>query len=61
MRRKNGGMTATPEAIPYHPELIPLRSAYLCAECDVIGNDSTRCWACGCTSLLLLVNVLKEK
>ena len=57
-------MAASSEGLVHCSEkvaLIPLREAYLCAECDVIGNDSTHCWACGCTSLLLLINVLKEK
>jgi hypothetical protein len=56
-------MSSPVEAVAKYPELalIPLREAYLCAECDVIGNDATYCWACGCTSLLTLAAVLKEK
>ena len=44
--------------------LIPLRDAYLCANCEVIGNDARKCWSCGEESGLLplakTLGLLKE-
>lgn len=38
---------------------IPLADSYLCANCDSIGNDSTRCHACGETvGLMSLARVI---
>jgi hypothetical protein len=34
----------------------PLASAFLCADCDSIGNCSARCPACAGNSLLALSN-----
>ena len=30
-------------------QLIPLRNAYICFNCETIGNDSRLCFACGST------------
>jgi hypothetical protein len=37
---------------------IPLASAYLCPNCNSIGNCSERCPACASPALLGLANVL---
>jgi DNA-directed RNA polymerase subunit RPC12/RpoP len=37
---------------------IPIGSAYLCADCNAIGNNSTRCPACASTVLMNLAGVL---
>jgi hypothetical protein len=35
-------------------QLIPLGSAYLCGDCNTIGNDSRECHACRSTGLITL-------
>jgi hypothetical protein len=40
---------------------IPLTSAYLCQDCDCVGNSSTQCPACASTSLLGLACVLNRE
>lgn len=39
---------------------IPLASAYLCQDCDAIGNSATRCPACASTALLGLSCILNR-
>jgi hypothetical protein len=39
---------------------IPLASAYLCQDCDCVGNSATRCPACASTALLGLACVLNR-
>lgn len=40
---------------------IPLASAYLCQDCDCVGNSSTQCPACASTALLGLACVLNRE
>jgi hypothetical protein len=40
---------------------IPLQSAYLCTDCDHIGDNAVRCEQCASESLLSLANVLNRK
>jgi hypothetical protein len=42
-------------------EHIPLMSAYLCQDCDCVGNSSTSCPACASRSLLGLASVLNRE
>jgi len=39
---------------------IPLESAYLCQDCDCVGNCSTHCPACASTALMNLASVLNR-
>lgn len=39
---------------------IPLKSAYLCQDCDCVGNSATRCPACASTALMNLACVLNR-
>ncbi len=39
---------------------IPLKSAYLCQDCDCVGNSATRCPACASTVLMNLAAVLNR-
>jgi hypothetical protein len=39
-------------------QYIPLDSAYLCPDCNSIGNNSGICPACACTALMSLACVL---
>jgi len=41
-------------------EHIPLRSAYLCQDCDCVGNCATQCPACASAALLSLAVVLNR-
>ena len=40
---------------------IPLKSAYLCPDCNAIGNSSRRCPACACEVLLSLAGILDRE
>ena len=40
---------------------IPLAEAYLCADCNSIGNNSTRCPACAGLSLISLSAILNRE
>jgi hypothetical protein len=40
---------------------IPLKSAYLCPDCNTIGNSSRQCPACACEVLLSLAGVLNRE
>jgi len=40
---------------------IPLKSAYLCPECDSIGNNSQSCPACASTALMSLASILDRE
>jgi|HubBroStandDraft_5_1064220.scaffolds.fasta_scaffold138616_2 hypothetical protein len=40
---------------------IPLRSAYLCQDCNCIGNCSMQCPACASTAVLNLSSVLDRE
>lgn len=40
---------------------IPLKSAYLCQDCDCIGNSAVQCPACASTALLGLSSVLNRQ
>lgn len=40
---------------------IPLASAYLCANCDCIGDCAEQCPACASSFLLALANVLDRE
>jgi hypothetical protein len=42
-------------------EYIPINSAYLCADCNSIGNNSQRCPACASTALMNLAGVLDRE
>ena len=42
-------------------EYIPISSAYLCADCNSIGNNSQRCPACASTVLMNLAGVLDRE
>jgi hypothetical protein len=39
---------------------IPLTSAYLCPDCDCVGNSSRQCPACACEVLIALAGVLNR-
>ena len=40
---------------------IPLKSAYLCQDCDAVGNSAMQCPACASGVLLGLAGVLDRK
>jgi DNA-directed RNA polymerase subunit RPC12/RpoP len=40
---------------------IPLNSAYLCQDCDAVGNSAMRCPACGSQVLMGLARVFDRK
>jgi hypothetical protein len=40
---------------------IPLNSAYLCQDCDSVGNSSMRCPACGLEVLMGLAGVFDRR
>jgi len=40
---------------------VPLKSAYLCPDCNAIGNSSTQCPACAGEVLLSLAVVLDRE
>jgi len=40
---------------------IPLNSAYLCQDCDAVGNSSMRCPACASEALMALACVFSRK
>jgi hypothetical protein len=40
---------------------IPLNSAYLCQDCDAVGNSSMRCPACASEVLLGLAGVFERE
>jgi primosomal protein N' len=40
---------------------IPLNSAYLCQDCNAVGNSSTRCPACASEVLMGLAGVFDRK
>jgi hypothetical protein len=40
---------------------IPLRSAYLCQDCDCVGNSSVQCPACASMVLMSLSSVLDRE
>jgi hypothetical protein len=40
---------------------IPLNSAYLCLDCDAVGNSSMRCPACASRVLIGLAGVFDRK
>ncbi|HTB96286.1 MAG TPA: hypothetical protein VK716_04710 [Terracidiphilus sp.] len=42
-------------------EHIPLTSAYLCQDCECIGNCATSCPACASRALLALAGVLNRE
>jgi hypothetical protein len=42
-------------------QYIPLASAYLCQDCDSVGNSSMRCPACASEVLMGLAGVLDRK
>jgi hypothetical protein len=44
-----------------HMQHIPLASAYLCPDCNCIGNCASQCPACASPVLLALANVLDRK
>jgi hypothetical protein len=39
----------------------PLKSAYLCQDCDSIGNNSGKCPACASTVLMSVAGVLDRE
>ena len=39
----------------------PLNNAYLCQDCDTIGNNAVRCPACASDALMVLEVVLNRK
>ncbi len=40
---------------------VPLKSAYLCQDCNAIGNSSTHCPACASEVLMNLASVLNRE
>jgi DNA-directed RNA polymerase subunit RPC12/RpoP len=40
---------------------MPLTSAYLCQDCESVGNSSMRCPACSSTILMCLATVLDRQ
>lgn len=42
-------------------QYIPLTNAYLCQDCDAIGDNSMRCPACASEVLMGLAGVLDRK
>jgi hypothetical protein len=42
-------------------QYIPLTSAYLCQDCDSVGNSSMQCPACASEVLMGLAGVLDRK
>jgi len=42
-------------------QYIPLTKAYLCQDCDAVGNNSMRCPACASEVLMGLAGVLDRK
>ncbi len=42
------------------PQYIPLTSAYLCQDCDCVGNSASHCPACASSALLNLACVLNR-
>lgn len=42
-------------------QLIPLGSAYLCQNCQLVGNVSTECPGCGSQALLCLAGVMDRE
>jgi hypothetical protein len=40
---------------------IPLMSAYLCQDCECVGNSATQCPACASSALLGLACVLNRE
>jgi hypothetical protein len=42
-------------------QLIPLSSAYLCQDCNCVGNNANQCPACASAALLGLANVLDRE
>jgi hypothetical protein len=44
-----------------HMQHIPLASAYLCPDCNCIGNCASQCPACASPVLLALANVLNRE
>lgn len=40
---------------------MPLNSAYLCQDCDAVGNSSTQCPACASQVLMGLAAVLNRE
>jgi hypothetical protein len=47
----------TPAMMTY----MPLSSAYLCQDCDAVGNSSMQCPACASEALMALACVLDRK
>jgi hypothetical protein len=42
-------------------QLIPLSSAYLCQDCNCVGNNANQCPACASSALLGLAGVLDRE
>jgi hypothetical protein len=40
---------------------IPLNEAYLCQDCDAVGNNSTQCPACASEVLLSLAGIFDRR
>ena len=40
---------------------IPLSSAYLCQDCDAVGNSSTQCPACASEALMALARIFDRR
>lgn len=56
-REYKGGSAMTYGAM----QLIPLSSAYLCQDCNCVGNNANQCPACASSALLGLANVLDRE
>ena len=56
-REHKGGFAMTFSAM----QLIPLSSAYLCQDCNCVGNNANQCPACASSALLGLANVLDRE
>lgn len=50
-----------PVILSSDPVHIPLTSAYLCQDCNSVGNCSTQCPACASTALMNLSAVLNRE
>ena len=54
-------MSAPDSALLEEATVIPLREAYLCTDCNFVGNSATSCPACASGALLCLASVLDRE
>ena len=46
---------------PIEVSLIPLKQAYLCPNCEMIGNCSSRCLGCANPHVINLASILDRR